>query len=709
VTNWLDQQFNLPIVDRPSPMNPGSLSRPWLEAYAAQLPAGTGVSQDDRVQRWFDIAVRSPDQLRQRVAWSLGQILVASDRDAFLIDEEIQMAEWSDIMVRNAFGNYRDLMREVTYSPMMGRYLTTMRNRKFELNRPGTFGCSNADPNVFCAGNNGVQPDENYAREVMQLFSIGLLVRGNDFYQTFPDGQGVLATTYAEDDISGLSRFFTGLAYDCTQGTTTVAGVALTRNCGVNNNTACTGIGCRFTAATRLFFNDPPRDAQDRGLVHPDWYRPMVCYPRYNDNGRDTSGAILENEGSGAILPPGTPTPTKSLVLGSAGGNRSLSIDPSFADGAPLNCHLTTGLNASQQQACVNYCEGSINQALDLLFNHPNTPPMVARQMIQRLVTSNPSSDYVTRVANAFINDGTGVRGDMKAVVRAILTDAEARRAVTDPATAPNFGKTREPMLKQIALWRHFGAVSGDTGLLPATNVQGGAVNPFAGLPSRRRWGNNNPQDIFQQRPYGAPTVFNFYEPDYKQPGQVTDAGLFSPELQIIHEVTAVSTANELYGRICSGYGGGGNNCSSGALTGGPNNTPPNDRSYFPTAQLDLLPAIAPVNSTNAAEPTVAQDMALINFFNVRMLGGTMSGADITTFDCAAPQAGMKWRLMSVLRCPRPLGAAPDNTGDIDSLNIELNGGTNGTTGGTRDERERRKALYLMHLIAISPEYSTQR
>lgn len=693
ISGWLNAQLNHPTV---------TLSRPWLEAYTSALPSGS-VSQDARVHRWFDVAVTAPDQVRQRVAYALSQIVVASDRDDFLSGRPIQMAEWNDILVRNALGNYRQLLQEVTYSPMMGRYLTSLRNRKFELVRTSSGG------NItFSAGNNGVQPDENYAREVMQLFSIGLLVRGQDFYTTFPDAQnpGQLRTTYDEESIAELARFFTGLSYQCTQGDSSVGGRILSRNCGANN-TACTGIGCRFTNSG-LFNANPPRDALNLGLDHPDWYKPMVCYPRFHDNGRDTSGAVLETDSGSFALPPGTPQPDKRIALGTPTGVSELVVPPSFLDGAPLNCNATgTTLNAAQQQACVNYCEGSVNAVIDLLFNHPNTPAMVARQLIQRLVTSNPSPQYVQRVAAVFANNGSNVRGDLKATVRAILTDEDARRPFDHTQQAVDFGKVREPMLKLVALWRHFGAVSGDTALFPNQNPQGSPAtgNPMAGQPALRRWGPTNPQNDYQQRPLGAPTVFNFFEPDYSQPGEVTDRGLFSPELQIIHEVTSVASANDLFARLCSGYGGGSNNCTSGALTGGPtsptppdpSNNPPDNRAYFPIAQLDLIPSRVSERSTTA-QPTVAQDAAVIEFLNARIMGGTMSGTLPATVDCGVGNTGtgMKGTLMSLLQCPG-------------GINVALNGGTNGTTGGTQQQRQRRKALYLMHLIAISPEYSTQR
>jgi uncharacterized protein (DUF1800 family) len=661
-----------------------TLSRAWLEAYTASLPTGS-VSQDDRVHRWFNTAVTAPDQLRQRVAWALSQIIVASDRDANLSGEVIMMAEWNDLLVRNALGNYRTLLREATYSPMMARYLTYLRNRKFELNRSGS---------TFTAGNNGTQPDENYAREVMQLFSIGLLVRGNDFYTTYPDpaNPGALRSTYTETDISELARVFTGLSYQCTQGNSSVGGVTLSRNCGANN-TACTGIECRFTNTGTLFTATPGGDSANRGLVHPDRYKPLVCYPRYNDNGRDTSGAELETDSGSFNLPPGTPAPTKQISLGTSGSDVSLAFPPSYLDSVPLNCHATgTTLTATQQQACIDYCEGNIDDAIDLLFNHPNLPVMLARQLIQRMVTSNPTSAYVQRVALVFANNGSGVRGDLAATVRAVLMDVEARRALSDPLHDPNFGKAREPLLKPVAIWRHFGAISGDTGLIPATNVRDAPpnANPLAGQPSRRRWGPTNPQNEYEMRPLGAPTVFNFYEPDYRQPGEVTEAGLYSPELQIIHEVTSVATSNDLFARLCSGYGS--NNCTAGN-TG---STPPTDRAYFPTAQVDLIPSKIAVNQASA-DPTVAEDIALIEFFNARMMGGAMSGTIPANASCPSNTGnGMKGLLMNLLRC-------------AGGLNQSLNGGSAGTTGGTRVERQRRKALYLMHLIAISPEYGQQR
>jgi uncharacterized protein (DUF1800 family) len=667
VSGWISQQIANPTV---------TLSRNWMEQYGTTLPSGTELSQDDRVQRWYQVAATAPDQLRQKIAYALSQLVVISDRDATLGGEEVMMAEWNDILVRNALGNYRDLLVQTTYSPMMGVYLTTRRNRKFELVR--TTGAGGVLTG-YTAGNNGVQPDENYAREIQQLFSIGLVVRNNDFslVDGDPGTPGIQAVpTYDEETISTLARVFTGLGHNCT-GDRTIPGTSVTiprtcaptgGSCPANDPTLC-----RFSNAATLFGATPPRQpGTQQGLVHPDFYEPMVCYPRYNDNGLDTSGAELPDPDSPPFpVPAGSPPRDKTIVIN---GSAPLVIGPSLQPGGstPLNCHATGNpptLTQAQRQACVAYCEGNINASVDLLFNHPNTPPMVARTLIQRLVTANPSPAYIARVAQAFIDNGSGVRGDLRAVVRAIFFDIEARRPANDPAQPVDFGKPREPMLKMVQTWRNFGFVSGDTANLPS------------GQPSRRRWGPNNPQDAFQQRPLGAPSVFNFYEPDYRQPGLIADRDLYSPEFQITHEVSTVTASNELFSRICSGYGGGGNNCSGGVAIGIGIANSPNDRAFLPSAVIDTFP------TTNTTDPVALANV--VEFYNERMLGGTMTGTMNPANTCiSGVGTGTKGALYFLLRC---------------------GGGLSTITGGTAAEQNRRRHLYLMHLISISPDYNTQR
>jgi len=531
-----------------------------------------------RVERWFNTSVNAPDQLRQRMAFALSQILVVSDVGA-LDNNPLGVAEYHDILLRNAFGNYRTLLGEVTRSAAMGAFLTSLRNQKTDY--------------TLDAGGNLVAgliaPDENYAREVMQLFSIGLVERNRDFSPILSNGAPV--PTYTQDIITDTAKVLTGYSYDCT-GPATVNGIAINRNCGT-----CTGAACRFS--TTLFFANPPRYAVPgivTALIHPDAYRPMVCYPRYADTGRSATSA-----NSYAVLP--APNDAKELIAG-------VSVPPSAAA-----CY--TGTPAADQQACIDYCEDQLDTLLDALFLHPNVAPFVSRQLIQRLTTSNPSGGYIDRVAAVFENDGTGTRGNLGAVAQAILLDPEARAAVP----ADNFGKLREPLLKVTALWRAFGA-------LPGTN---GA------------YGLTSPERSLIQRPLGAASVFNFYEPDYQQPGEIADAGLVAPEFQILDESSAISSSDAFWRMVFSGY-----TATSPTTT---TFTTPATGGYLPPAQLDVLPA---------------DNAGLVEALNQRLLYGSMSST-------------LRGKLVALLEADLA-GAEP-----------------------------RRKALDLIHLISISPEFAQQR
>lgn len=612
---WIRQQFTVARSPHRQP----------LEQLAAGLANNTSINQDDRMRRFWQVAIGGPDQLRQKTAWALSQLIVVSDQNDLLAEEPLLVADWHDLLARNAFGNYRTLLGEATRHPAMGRYLTSLRNRKFEGN---------------------VTPDENYAREVMQLFSIGLVDRAIDFTPIL-DGAGNPSPTYDMNTISAIARVFTGLGHDCT-GDQPIAGTPVTmrRNCGAG----CTGLDCRFTNTGTLYFNDPPRDnntanlvgttAINRGLRHPDWFRPMVCYVRYHDTGRDLAGNLWDGNG--------TPPPTKLIEV--SGGQSTIEI---AASPAGSDCRGGSATPAADRVVCTNYCEESIERVVDLLFDHPNTPPMVARQLIQRFVTSNPSPAYVRRVACTFAGTSarpedcpaptTNARGDLQATLLAVLTDAEARRPLSAPGVPINNGKPREPLLKLAQLWRSFGAV-----LPPQTS---------------RNWGPTNTTSAFGQRPLSAPTVFNFFQPDYQQPGPIADAGLYSPELQIVNETTLINAANDLFGRVCAGYGN--NDCSGAFAT-----TPPTDRAYLPPAALDALPT---------------DPLQLVNEVNLRLFGGAMSGSMNPAGQCfSGVGTGMQGALYFMLRCQM----AP--------------------LGNTVNDR-RRRALYLLHMVLISPEFAVQR
>jgi uncharacterized protein (DUF1800 family) len=560
---------------------PPTLIRPSMEAQiAAEVltqPRPAQAYNAYRMEYWMQAAMRGPDQLRQRMAFALSQILVISDVGP-LATHAIGVAEYQDILVRNALGNYRQLLREVSLSPMMGLFLTHLRNQKTDwtLDRDG-----NLVPSI-------VQPDENYAREVMQLFSIGLIERNRDFSPLLINGQTV--PTYTQATITDTAKVLTGFSYQCS-GPATVGSISLNRNCG-----ACTGTACNFS--TTAFFGTPGRYAVPgtvTALTHPDGYRPMACYPRYADTGRAASA-----ENNYAVLP--APNDRKTLVSG-------VTIGPS-----PVACH--SGTPASDRQACIDYCENQFGTLMDALFLHPNVAPFVSRQLIQRLTTSSPSPGYIDRVAAVFEDDGTGARGNLGAVVTAILMDPEARA----PTPAPTFGKLREPILKLTALWRALGAERSSQG----------------------SYGLTSPERTLAQRPLGAPSVFNFYEPDYRQPGAIADAGLYSPEFQIINESTFISTADEFWARIFAGYSMPSPTTTTFAV--------PGNSAYIPTAQLDALPMA---------------HADLVEALNQRLLYGRMSSS-------------LRNRLVALL------------DGDLAAA------------------EHRRKALNLIHVIAISPEFAVQ-
>ncbi len=393
--SWLDEQM----------AHPATLQEPCMQAVLddPDLP----LYQNSRQEAWFLNSAEGQDQLRQRMAFTLSQLFVVSDA-ASLGNEVMGLAKYYDLLAINAFGNFRDVLEDVTLNTMMGFYLGMFKNAK-------------ADPVA------GTQPDENYAREVLQLFTIGL-------HQLNMDGSELLdidnnpIPTYDQADIENFARVFTGWNY---------------AGCPENNWTWCN-----------------PTTPGVSG------YAPMEAIEAYHDSGEKT---LL----NGQVIPAG---------------------------------------QTAQQD---------LDDALDNIFNHPNVPPFISKQLIQRFVTSNPSGAYVQRVAGVFADNGSGVRGDLEAVMRAILLDDEARNSAF--IADSSYGKLKEPLIRYIGLLRAFEAKS-PTG----------------------RYGNWNPEFSYLQRALGSPSVFNFYQPKFQLPGPIRDAGLVSPEFQITSETTVVTVANEM-------------------------------------------------------------------------------------------------------------------------------------------------------------------
>ncbi|WP_246294917.1 DUF1800 domain-containing protein [Piscinibacter koreensis] len=411
---WIDRQFTLPATSH----------RAYWDAADATLKAATppGAANQDQVwESFWNQAVNGPDQLRLRVAFALSEIFVISAVDGNVGNQPRAMAEWLDMLGEKGFTTYRELLETVALRPLMGIYLSWLKNQK-------------ADAAT------GRIPDQNFARESMQLFSIGVVKLDLDGTPVLVDGKPV--ETYGPDDVAGLSRVYTGFSWACG---------ASNANCFLNGSTG--------------------------GVSDPDRYiKPMVAYPQYHS---------LEAK---SFL--GTTIPASTVP------------DPA----------------------------GDLKTALDVLAAHPNTPPFISKQLIQRLVTSNPSPAYVRDVAKVFVDNGRGQRGDLKAVIKAILTHAEALQ------TSDRGGKLREPVLRLSAYLRAFPHGS-DTGRFRVGNTDAVATS-------------------LGQTPLRSPSVFNFYRPGYVPPGTATAAaGLVAPEMQLVNETSVAAWVNYMRDNVASGVG----------------------------------------------------------------------------------------------------------------------------------------------------------
>lgn len=390
---WIDSQM----------AQPTSLQLPHM--LSLPPPQFMGQLHTDRVDIWFRNSLWGNDQLRQRVAFALSEILVVSQLGA-LQERPFAVADYYDVLARNAFGNYRDLLEEVTLHPAMGVYLSMLGNEK---------------PNPAL----NIRPDENYARELMQLFSIGLVELNLDGSEKL-DGNNQPIPTYNQEIIEGFAHVFTGWTW---------AGAP--------------SFGSDFV----------PVSSQ---------YTPMELWPEYHDTGPKT---LL----NGMTLP------------GGQGGEQDLT------------------------------------DAFDNIFGHSNVAPFVAIRLIQRLTTSNPSTAYVRRVAEVFEDNGFGEKGDLRAVVKAILLDPEASPAMPMEID----GKLKEPLLRLTQLYKAYNATSA-SGKYPL-------VGSYI---------------LFAQGPLQSPSVFNFFSPFYAPPGEIRDSSLVAPELEIATEFSNTLITNYMFGQV---------------------------------------------------------------------------------------------------------------------------------------------------------------
>lgn len=410
---WLNEQFQAPYPTIPYPNPPLMPTTPPSECSLNTFPACYREHYTMQpVQQWFfKEAFYGEAQLRHRVAWALSQIWVTS---GVTIKQSSHMIAYHKILSRHAFGNYRDLMYDMTLNPAMGDYLDMARSTS-------------------------IAPNENYAREILQLFSIGLY-RLNQDGTYMRDNQGNLIPTYSQDTVNDFAKVFTGWTYCQTPGE------------------------CPNLTPGTLNFKDPMALAVH---IHDLRSKTLLIYPN--------------------VVNPNIP--------------------------ACLGCDFP--------ELITPYANNSLNRAIDNIFNHPNVAPFVSKLLIQQLVTGDPSPAYVGRVAAVFNNNGQNVRGDLKAVVKAILLDPEARGNFKND---PTYGKLREPVLMFTNLSRLYKAKS-----FNGEELSDGALSEYT-----KNMGQN---------PFYSPSVFNYYPPDYIIPG----TSLQAPEFSLLNTNSGIKRINALY------------------------------------------------------------------------------------------------------------------------------------------------------------------
>lgn len=407
LTKWLDDQFAL---------TPTSFASEFQRIYNevdAIIPNLPDDPLDPRREflsyTFYEMGIKYPDVLRQKVAFALSQIFVISPANSTLTNRGFANSSFYDILYLDAFGNFREMLFDVSMHPAMGIYLSSFKNRKADIIQ-GSF------------------PDENYAREIMQLFTIGLLELNPDGSFKL-DHNGNTIPTYDNEDIQELSKVFTGLSG------------------GASDN----GNPVSFTS----------------GIGAYDLTVPMKVYENYHDK-------------------------TEKILIDG-------TVIPANQDGLD-----------------------DINMAIDVLFNHENVGPFIGLRLIQHLVKSNPSPQYINRITSIFNNNGNGIRGDLKAVIKGILLDPEARDC--EWINLPTSGKLVQPVERL-------------THLFSAFDIQ---------TPSNKYWFRDEVELIekTQQSFLAAPTVFNFFSPFYAENDYVAPNGLVSPEFQILNSTSGIHNLN---------------------------------------------------------------------------------------------------------------------------------------------------------------------
>lgn len=585
---WIDEQFALPSPSHEALTRAGNTqeiaiySDPGKSYYNASFDP----NQSNRRRAWWTIALGAPDQLRQRQAFALSEIFVVSEEDDQLYERAYGLTNYYDMLKDRGTGPLRNLLEGVSLHPVMGHYLSHLRNQKEVVNGSGVV---------------VVSPDENFAREIMQLFSIGLV-------KLHPDGSLVLGNdglpipTYGQGDITELARVFTGWAFSV-------------HNNPTNSDTVVPNTDFNRGAGTERY------EAR--------WTNPMKMFPSYHDTG------------------------AKSY----------------------LGLDVPAGLTGEQDLAA----------ALDFLAAHPNTPPFIARRLIQRFTTANPSAGYLHRVATVFSSSG----GNLGAVTKAILLDPEAR----DPDLANSgsgTGHAKEHLLRHTALLRATGARA--ELLLSDLSAYGYPADELAKFPAGARIVRfSRTTDELVQMPVDAPSVFNWFRPDFAPSGPLAENGLVSPEFQIANETTVVKAINYHYVPI---YGSNGQ--STGSL--------PNAAEVGYTTNSD--------NLIIDFEPLRAEYMAVVDANG----DGVFDNLDTATFNNAASIATAVERVVDridLLLCSGSLKARYGSTPGtprkvlLDAINSIRSTSNSSTTGQATSMNNRIKAA--LYLIVKCPDFTVQK
>ncbi len=585
---WIDEQFALPAPSHQSMTAAGNA----LEK--STNPSAT-LYQNHRQIAWWTVAMTSPDQLRQRMTYALSQIFVISDQEPLIRRMAVGVANYYDMLQSHNFGSYRDLLEDVTLHPNMGHYLSHLRNQK----------------TTVVNGVTVASPDENFAREIMQLFSIGLV-------KLHPDGSLVLGSdglpvpTYDQNDITELAKVFTGWSF--SKKSSTVGSTTFVDNNDFNLSSGYEEYAGRY--------------------IHP-----MKLFPDYHD----------EEE--------------KSFL------------------GLEIPARVNGGL-------------ADLDDTLDFLAAHPNTAPFISRLLIQRFTTANPSAGYLHRVSTAFAESD----GNLGTTVKAILLDPEARNLALANSGVGS-GKAKEPLIRHASLLRATGAQSSvPLVLLHNFGYPTTESSKFQSTAMMARY-RNTTQDLVQN-PVGAPSVFNWYRPDFAPAGSLSENGVYSPEFQLVNETTVVKAINYHYSPIYSSSGQSTTNLPTGLnITGVPNFASYNDNS----------------------------DNMMIDFTTLRNLylsvldtdgSGSFSNADTTWNNRATkvPEAiGLVVDRLDLLLCAGSMKARYGDTAGkprriildaVESIRSSSNNSTSASTQTTSMNDRIKAALYL---VAKSPDFIIQK